>query len=128
LWILLLTLGGYIGNFVFSLADHAANGFFYPLEWVPVVASAVAVGALTVPLVMRVSRPFIDLIATVLIVEAAVGVWGFVLHAEGNLSGPSVHAFQNFINGAPPMAPLLFPNLMVLGVIGLWQLRQKWMT
>lgn len=128
LWVVLLTLGGYIGNFVFSLADHAANGFFYPLEWVPVVASAIAVGALTVPLVMRVSRPFIDLIAAVLILEAAVGVWGFVLHAEGNLSGPSVHAFQNFINGAPPMAPLLFPNLMVLGVIGLWQLRQRWMT
>lgn len=114
LWVVLLTLGGYIGNFVFSLANHAANGFFYPLEWVPVVASAIAVGALTVPLVMRVSRPFIDLIAAVLILEAAVGVWGFVLHAEGNLRGPSVHAFQNFINGAPPMAPLLFPNLMVL--------------
>lgn len=128
LWVVLLTLGGYVGNFIFSLADHAANGFFYSLEWVPVVASAIAVGMLTVPLVMRVSRPFIDLIAAVLILEAAVGVWGFVLHAEGNLRGPSVHAFQNFVNGAPPMAPLLFPNLMVLGVIGLWQLRQRWMS
>jgi hypothetical protein len=46
-----------------------------------------------------------------------------VLHAMGNLQGPSVHAFDNFIYGAPPMAPLLFPNLMVLGIIGLWQLR-----
>jgi len=51
------------------------------------------------------------------------GLWGFVLHAEGNLRGPSVHAFENFIYGAPPMAPLLFPNLMVLGIIALWQLR-----
>ena len=41
----------------------------------------------------------------------------------GNLRGPSVHAFDNFIHGAPPMAPLLFPNLMVLGIIALWQLR-----
>jgi hypothetical protein len=40
-----------------------------------------------------------------------------------NLRGPSVHAFDNFIHGAPPMAPLLFPNLMVLGIIALWQLR-----
>jgi hypothetical protein len=40
-----------------------------------------------------------------------------------NLWGPSVHAFENFIYGAPPMAPLLFPNLMILGMMGLWQLR-----
>jgi hypothetical protein len=122
-WVLFLTLGGFIGNFVFSLADHAGNGFFNPLEWVPVVASALAVGFLAVPLIMRVSRPYIDLCAALLLLEAGVGLWGFVLHASANLRGPSVHAFDNFINGAPPMAPLLFPNLMVLGIIALWQLR-----
>jgi len=122
-WVLLLTLGGFCGNFVFSLADHAENGFFFKAEWVPVAASAVAIGFLCVPLLMRVSRFFIDLSAAVLVVEAGVGLWGFVLHAVGNLQGPSVHAFDNFIYGAPPMAPLLFPNLMVLGIIGLWQLR-----
>ena len=122
-WVLLLTLGGFIGNFVFSLADHAGNGFFNRLEWVPVVASACAVGVLAVPLAMRVSRKYIDLCAAVLVLEAGVGLWGFVLHAAGNLRGPSLHAFDNFIYGAPPMAPLLFPNMMVLGIIGLWQLR-----
>ncbi|HLZ39841.1 MAG TPA: hypothetical protein VKQ11_02705 [Candidatus Sulfotelmatobacter sp.] len=122
-WVLLLALGGFVGNFVFSLADHAGNGFFNPLEWVPVVASAIAVGFLFVPLVMRVSRQFIDLCAAVLVLEAGVGLWGFVLHASANLRGPSVHAFDNFIYGAPPMAPLLFPNLMILGIIALWQLR-----
>jgi hypothetical protein len=122
-WILLLTLGGYIGNFVFSLADHAGNGFFNPMEWVPVVASAIAVGFLAVPLMMEISRKYIDLCATVLLLEAGVGLWGFVLHAAGILRGPSVHPFDNFIYGAPPMAPLLFPNLMVLGIIALWQLR-----
>lgn len=122
-WVLLLTLGGFVGNFVFSLADHAGNGFFNPLEWVPVVASAIAVGFLAVPLLMRVSRAYIDLCAAVLVTEAGVGLWGFVLHASANLRGPSVHAFENFIYGAPPMAPLLFPNLMLLGIIALWQFR-----
>jgi hypothetical protein len=122
-WVLLLALGGFVGNFVFSLADHAENGFFNKVEWVPVVASAIAVGFLTVPLLMRVSRAYIDLCATILLVEAGVGLWGFALHATANLRGPSVHAFDNFIYGAPPMAPLLFPNLMVLGIIALWQLR-----
>src|ERR1051325_162466 len=32
-WILFLALGGFIGNFVFSLTDHAQNGFFNPIEW-----------------------------------------------------------------------------------------------
>jgi hypothetical protein len=122
-WVLLLALGGFIGNFIFSLADHAGNGFFNRLEWVPVVASAIAVGFLAVPLMTRVSRAYVDLCALILLLEAGVGLWGFILHATANLRGPSVHAFDNFIYGAPPMAPLLFPNLMVLGIIALWQLR-----
>jgi hypothetical protein len=124
-WILLFTLGGYLGNFIFSLADHAGNGFFFKVEWVPVIASAVAVGFLCVPLLVSVSRLFIDLSVGILVLEGGVGLWGFVLHTMGNLEGPSIHAFDNFIYGAPPMAPLLFPNLMVLGIIGLWQLRKK---
>jgi hypothetical protein len=122
-WVLLFTLGGFVGNFIFSLADHAENGFFFPVEWVPVAASAIAIGFAIVLLVMRVSRRFIVLSIMVLISEAVVGLWGFVLHAIGNLRGPSVHAFDNLIYGAPPLAPLLFPNLAVLGLIGLWQLR-----
>lgn len=124
-WILLFTAGGFFGNFIFSLADHAENGFFFNVEWVPVVASAIAVGFLVVPLAQRVSQLFIDVCATVLVVEAAVGLWGFALHTLGNLRGPSLHVFDNFVYGAPPMAPLLFPNLMVLGIIGLWQLRKQ---
>ena len=64
------------------------------------------------------------LTAFVLLLEAAVGVWGFLLHALSNLRGPSIHAFDNFVYGAPPLAPLLFPNLVVLGLIGLWRFRQ----
>ena len=124
-WVLLFTLGGFVGNFTFSVADHAQNGFFFPLEWVPVAASALAIGFLAVPLIMQVSRVFIELCAALLLLEAAVGLWGFVLHTDANLHGPSVHAFDNFVNGAPPMAPLLFPNLMVLGIIALWQLRNN---
>jgi hypothetical protein len=56
----------------------------------------------------------------ILLAEADVGVWGLGLHVAGNLRGPSVHPFDNFIYGAPPLAPLLFPNLVVLALIALW--------
>ena len=121
-WILLLALGGFAGNFIFSLTDHAENGFFRPLEWAPVIASAIAIGFLTVPLVMRVSRRYVNWCEAILVLEGAVGLWGFALHVSANLRGPSIHAFDNFIYGAPPLAPLLFPNLMVLGLVALWRL------
>ena len=35
-WVLLLTTGGFFGNFVLSLTDHATNGFFSSAEWIPV--------------------------------------------------------------------------------------------
>lgn len=120
-WVWFMTLGGFVGNFVFSLTDHAGNGFFNPVEWVAVAASAIAIGFLATPLITRVSRKFLLLCGVVLAVEAVVGVWGFVLHAERNLQGPSVYPLSNFIYGAPPMAPLLFPNLVALGFIALWR-------
>src|ERR1700730_11547196 len=121
-WVLFMALGGFVGNFVFSLTDHAGNGFFDRLEWVPVVASAIAVGFLLTPLLVRISRGVLAFCAAVLLLEAGVGVWGFVLHAQRNLAGPSIHAFDNFIYGAPTLAPLLFPNLVALGLLALWRL------
>src|SRR5262249_18616061 len=76
LWVLLLTLGGFIGNFVFSLTDHAQNGFFNPLEWVPVASSAFAIGFLIVPFVVGVDRSFLKLTAVVLGVQGVVGLAG----------------------------------------------------
>jgi hypothetical protein len=123
-WVLFLTLGGFAGNFVFSISDHAENGFFNPLEWVAVAASAIAVGFLVTPLLVSVPRQFITLCAAVLAFESLIGVWGFFLHAARNLHGPSVHPLANLVWGAPPLAPLLFPNLAGLGMIALWRLWQ----
>ena len=120
-WILLMTAGGFLGNFVLSLADHATNGFFSAAEWIPVWASALAVGFLIAALVLPPSRPFVFLCVAILALEAIVGLWGFALHAHANLAGPSIHPFANFVHGAPPFAPLLFPNLVILGLLGFWR-------
>lgn len=120
-WILLMTAGGFVGNFVLSLADHATNGFFSIAEWIPVYASALAVGFLIAALVLPPSRPFQFLCLAILALEAFIGLWGFILHARANLAGPSIHPLANFVHGAPPFAPLLFPNLVILGLLGLLQ-------
>jgi hypothetical protein len=121
-WMLLLTLGGFIGNFVFSLTDHAMNGFFNPLEWVPVVSSACAIAVLLVPYLIKVDEEYLWLSAAVLGVQGLVGVIGFTLHFEADLRQPGASLLERILSGAPPMAPLLFPNLVVLGWIPLWVL------
>lgn len=122
-WVILLALGGFIGNLVLSLADHAQNGFFHVTEWIPVASSAFAVGFLCVLLVAKVSRGFVWICAVVLLIQAVVGLLGFYYHTAANLNGPAPDLWSNTVFGAPPMAPLLFPNLVLLALIGLWVLR-----
>jgi hypothetical protein len=125
LWVLLLTLGGFVGNFIFTLADHAQNAFFHKTEWIPVAASAFAIGFLLLPFVVRLNRSYVAVCAAVMLVQVAVGLLGFYYHTAANLRGPSASWFDNFVYGAPAMAPLLFPNLALLAFIGLWRLRES---
>jgi len=51
--------------------------------------------------------------------QALVGLLGFGFHVAADFKGPSTVMLKNFIDGAPPFAPLLLPNLMVLALISL---------
>ena len=90
-WVLLLALGGFVGNFVLSLTDHAQNGFFNRLEWIPVFASAFAVGFLLTALLRPLTPGFLRACWAVLALEAATGVAGFGLHVWTDLHGPTHH-------------------------------------
>ena len=122
-WVLLMGLGGVVGNFIFSLTDHAQNGFHHMTEWIPVVSSALAVGFLVTIYITPVTRRFLLLCAIVLGIQVFVGLLGFALHTRANLRGPSPERLDNFVFGAPALAPMLFPNLALLCGIGLWVLR-----
>ena len=119
-WVVFLALGGFFGNFVLSMTDHAMNGFFHWTEWIPVAAAAFAVAFLLVLFAVPPTARYFRACAIVLAVQAGVGVLGFVFHGMADWHGPSRSLFQNVVDGAPPFAPLLFPNLAVLGGIGLW--------
>ncbi len=121
-WIVLLAVGGFFGNFVLSLTDHAGNGFFLKTEWIPVISSAFATSFLLIPLFMQTTRRYLDLCLVVLLAQSLVGVLGFWFHLRANLLEPGRGLFDKFVNGAPPLAPLLFPNLAGLAFLGLWAL------
>ena len=85
-WVILLAAGGFVGNFVLSLADHAQNGFFYPSEWIGVVGGAVAVGFLMAAVVVPMSYPLLVMNLALMVIQIVVGVLGFYLHARGDLA------------------------------------------
>jgi len=118
-WVLFMALGGFAGNFVLSLTDHAQNGFFHWTEWIPVASSAFAVGFLLTLLFAKAGPRFLWLCAGVLIIQMFVGGLGFVLHGLADVHGPSPSSWENVIHGAPPFAPLLLPNLAILGLLGM---------
>ena len=124
-WVLVLALGGFVGNFILSLADHAQNGFFDWREWVAVIFAAIGVGFLITATIIKPDHRFNRWCAGVMVVEMCIAVIGFVLHAGANLNGPSDSMVDNFIFGAPVFAPLLFANLAILALIGLWALSQS---
>jgi len=118
-WVVLLAAGGFVGNFVLSLADHAQNGFFEPSEWIGVVAAAFAIGFLAAILEFSDNRPLRGLCAAVMAIQVVVGLAGFYLHARGNLTRPAAGLWEKSVDGAPIFAPLLFADLGVLAVLGL---------
>lgn len=121
-WVLLLALGGFIGNFVLSVADHAQNGFFEWREWIPVAASAVAVGSLCSIIFVDRSVPALKAGALVMLGQIIVGLLGWYYHFCGIRNSNMDSVWDKVVYGAPVFAPLLFANLALLALIGLWSL------
>lgn len=121
-WVVLLALGGFVGNFVLCVCDHAQNGFFRPEEWTGVVAAAAATGTLAAVLVVPDNRPLLRLGFAVMLGQVAVGLLGASWHVRANLDQPLGTPWQKFLYGAPAFAPLLFADLAMLAVLALWAL------
>lgn len=124
-WVLFLALGGFAGNFALSLTDHAQNGFFYPAEWIPVGAAALAVGYLAALFAAPHGPGFQRVGYGVLLLEAAVGLAGFALHGLPALQESGRPLLYRVVYGAPKFAPLLFTDLAVLAALGLTGLPRR---
>ncbi len=124
-WVLFLALGGFVGNFVLSLADHAQNGFFDLREWIPVAAAAFAIGFLFLLFLRPADRALRLVTLGVLAIQVVVGLAGFALHVVADLGPHGAGIVEGVLYGAPPFAPLLFADLAVLAAIAIWDLAEK---
>lgn len=124
-WVAFLAGCGWLGNFILSVLDHAQNGFFNPLEWLPVFTSAFAVGCLVIVVLMPYQSAFFKFCVVVLGINFIIGIAGFYFHLMADLEAPTVARTEGFLYGAPLFAPLLFPNLSLLATLGIWQLSNR---
>ena len=124
-WLLVMACAGFLGNFALSLFDHAQNGFFNWREWIPVGASAMAVGFLMTAIARPEDSSFLAFCAIVLGLNGLIGVAGVYLHLSANLPMFARSFKEGFVYGAPALAPLLFPNLALLGILGIMGVSRK---
>ena len=120
-WVLFLAFCGWCGNFILSVLDHAQNGFFNSTEWIPVLTSALASSSIGTLLCMQRKQRFIPFCITVLCLNIIVGIAGFFLHLAADLHVPAIQDMDKVLYGAPLFAPLLFPNLSMLALLGIWK-------
>lgn len=123
-WVMILAAGGFLGNFALSLLDHAQNAFFYPAEWISVIAAAFGTAFFISVVLWSFDAQLRWWCGVVIVVEAIVGVLGAVLHLRGSLTGTSPTLEEQIIYGAPIFAPLLFTNLAILAALALWDLNK----
>jgi len=95
------------------------TGFSHRSEWIPVVSSALATGSFLVYFLGNPGRSYAKWCVAILVLQVIVGGAGFLLHVRADFDGPSQRLLSNIISGAPPFAPLLLPNLAILGFLGL---------
>lgn len=124
-WLVLLAGAGFVGNLALALLDHAQNGFYVAAEWIPVAAAAYAVAFLGLVVVRPLDRRLLGASLVVLAVEALVGLAGFGFHLAADLHRSTASLRDDFLYGAPVFAPLLFPNLALLGALAVWDLWRK---
>ena len=119
-WVVFLALGGFVGNFVLTLADHAQNGFFRAVgvdrrgrQRVGRLEPLRRAGRLRQP-------PPPGLALAVMAAQVGVGLLGFYLHVMADLRSPAGSLWDRFLYGAPLFAPLLFADLAMLAALGIW--------
>lgn len=117
-WVVFLALGGFAGNFALSLLDHAQDGFFRGLEWIPVVAAAYGGGALVPVILGERGRRYLALCVVLMTLEIGVGMLGATLHAFADVHGVGNTLHDRLVYGAPVFAPMLFADLALLASIG----------
>jgi hypothetical protein len=109
---------GSLATVISSVLDHARAQFENPWLWVPTAVGvfgtmvAVALGAIRRP-----TRIDLTTYTVAMMLMLAVGPVGTALHIDADLVQEGAVVLERFIRGAPVLAPLLFSDMGMLGLL-----------
>lgn len=111
---------GSLATVISSVLDHARTDYSNPWLW---YATGIGIFSTVVAVYMgaasRVNRwDYLTYMAAMLLM-LLTGVLGFVLHIRIDLTTEGIVVFERLLRGAPPLAPLLFADIGMIGLISL---------
>ena len=109
---------GILAALISSVLDHARSHFADPWFWLPTAVGIFAlVTAVMLGAIIRPTRADLLTYIVAMLLLSVVGVIGMILHVSTNLTTAGVIVTERFLRGAPFLAPLLFSNMGMLGLI-----------
>jgi hypothetical protein len=109
---------GSLVTVISSVLDHARLNFDNPWVWLPTMAGVFGtVVAFTLGIIERPTRADLTAYTAAMLLLILVGVVGWVFHVRGDLTAGGAILVERFLRGAPFLAPLLFANMGLLGLV-----------
>jgi len=109
---------GILITVISSVLDHARINFENPWVWLPTMAGIFATAAaVSLGVIQKPSRTDLTTYTIAMILLILVGLIGFLLHLNSNLVAQGAIIVERFLRGSPTLAPMLFANMGLLGLI-----------
>lgn len=116
---------GTLATLISSVLDHARTDFSNPWLWLPTAVGVFATGAaFGLAVSDRPGRKDLWIYLTAMVLLVVVGLVGMGLHIGENLTSEGLVVSERFIRGAPFLAPTLYSNLGLLGLLALLDPRE----
>jgi len=117
---------GTLATLISSVLDHGRAEYKNPWLWIPIAAGvfatvvAAGLGSISKPNKWDILIYFVSMALLIL-----VGLIGFWLHIDFDLTAQSEIVIERFLRGAPFLAPMLFANMGLVGLIAILDPAEK---
>jgi len=109
---------GILATLISSVLDHARTDFRNPWLWLPTAVGVFsAVVSFALAAFDKISKQDVVVYIIAMGLLIAVGLIGLVLHILLNLTSEGLVIQERFIRGAPFLAPTLYANMGLLGLL-----------
>jgi glucan phosphoethanolaminetransferase (alkaline phosphatase superfamily) len=109
---------GILLTLISSVLDHARLNFENPWVWLPIMAGIFGIAvAVALGIIERPTPADLATYTVAMLLLILVGMIGFLLHLNSNLVAEGTIVIERFLRGSPSLAPMLFANMGLLGLI-----------